>query len=481
MGPKKGEESETTLEEEESEEEEPKEKDDEVDFDVSDEDAEFEEEEEEDQPEEPREPVWPDIMNGPLTGGGTPDVEPYTGQTRFPHAPVWPARRPDKGILPDGLGIRAVYQHKNGHFTTVTRVVAASPGGLPKVVISYALEALPKDKHMDPEPWKAEELRNLMRLSRLRVGIKARQLVTFGFSSVKDDIPEAPEENSYFPQYVPTRTKCSTPSFTVTWVKKVTALRPVPSRIWADPPPLSTGLLWNAREHDLIDPYRVAAGLFGSDAIPDHTSPEWLRICSARGRKCSLCPEVEVSRLVPCCACENWVHLECSYGIPEGRLCAAHCQIIDPLKGVVVTDFNCPKGDLRCLVPWRPWAKKNKVQWEAKRGSGQWGWDREFFEMIPNWALEKHAWLGAGLIWKRVHASSTTDRLKEDDPSRLDKERPRVVRTQEEKRAAGPLPPWKALPLITPWDDSYRETYHTDFEPSKADPDLAWSRTGTGT
>ena len=259
VGPKKGEESDTTLEEEESEEEEPKEKDDEVDFDVSDEDAEFEEEEEEDQPEEPPEPVWPDIMNGPLTGGGTFDVEPYTGQTRFPYAPVWPARKPEKGILPDGLGIRAVYQHKNGHFTTVTRVVAASPGGLPKVVISYALEALPKDKRMDPEPWKAEELRNLMRLSRLRVGIKASQLVTFGFSSVKDDIPEAPEENSYFPQYVPTRTKCSTPSFTVTWVKKVTALRPVPSRIWADPPPLSTGLLWNAREHDLIDPYRVAA------------------------------------------------------------------------------------------------------------------------------------------------------------------------------------------------------------------------------
>ena len=210
MGPKKGEESETTLEEEESEEEEPKEKDDEVDFDVSDEDAEFEEEqeEEEDQPEDPPEPVRPDIMNGPLTGGGTFDVEPYTGQPRFPYAAVWPVRRPEKSILPDGLGIRAVYQHKHGHFTTVTRVVAASPGGLPKVVISYALEALPKDQRIDPEPWKAEELRNLMRLSRLRVGVKATQLVTFGFSSVKDGIPEAPEENSYFPQYVPTRAKC---------------------------------------------------------------------------------------------------------------------------------------------------------------------------------------------------------------------------------------------------------------------------------
>ena len=58
VGPKKGEESETTLEEEESEEEELKEKDDEVDFDVTDEDVELEEEKEEEeaQPEEPPEP-----------------------------------------------------------------------------------------------------------------------------------------------------------------------------------------------------------------------------------------------------------------------------------------------------------------------------------------------------------------------------------------------------------------------------------------
>ena len=155
----------------------------------------------------------------------------------------------------------------------------------------------------------------------------------------------------------------------------------------------------------------------------------------------------------------------------SGRLCAAHCQIIDPLKGVVVTDFNCPRGDLRCLVPWRPWAKKNSVQWEVKRASGNWGWDREFYEMIPNWALEKHAWLGAGLIWKRIHSSSPTNRFEEED---TDRRRPRVAKTQEEKKASGPLMPWKALPLILPWDDAYKETYHTDFEPSKAHGDLSW-------
>ena len=131
VGSKEGEESETTLEEEESEEEEPKENDDEVDFGVTDDDAEFEEEkdEEEVQPDEPPEPVWPDIMNGPLRGDGPFEVEPYTGDPRFPYAAVWPVRKPKREIMPEGLGIRMVYQHKHGHFTTVTRVVAATPGG----------------------------------------------------------------------------------------------------------------------------------------------------------------------------------------------------------------------------------------------------------------------------------------------------------------------------------------------------------------
>ena len=119
-------------------------------------------------------------------------------------------------------------------------------------------------------------------------------------------------------------------------------------------------------------------------------------------------------------------------------------------------------------------AKKNKVQWEIKRASGNWGWDRVFFEMIPNWALEKHAWLGAGLIWKGVHASSPANRFEEDAPDRTRPAKPRVVKSTEEKKAAGPLPPWKALPLIFPWDDSYKQTYHTDFEPSTAHADLSW-------
>ena len=265
-------------EEEESEEEEPKEVDDEVDFDVTDEDVEFEREEDDDEvlPEEPPEPEWPDTEVGPLRGEGAFGDDPYTGESRFPYAAVWPIRRPVKVILPQGLGYCMVYPNVEGRFTTVTRVVAATHDGLPKVIISYAVNALEKEKGQVPEPWKDKEVRNLMRLSRLRVGMKAAQLLMFGWNSTKDSLPTAPDENLFFPHYVSTRAKCPTPSFTVTWVRKVTTIRAVPSRIRADPPPLTTGLLWGTREQDLADPYRVAAGLFGSDAIPDYRDPQWL-------------------------------------------------------------------------------------------------------------------------------------------------------------------------------------------------------------
>ena len=185
-------------------------------------------------------------MNGPLTAQGRFDVEPYTGPPRFPHAAVWPVRKPEKEILPQGMGIRAVYQHKHGHFTMVTRVVAANPGGFPKVIICYAQEALTKEQRQEPEPWKIEEIRNFMRLSRLRVGLKPEQLLMFGFANPEDDIPAVPDADLYFPQYVPTRAKATTPSFTVVWVRKVTKLRSVPSRIRADPP---TFVYWTTVEH----------------------------------------------------------------------------------------------------------------------------------------------------------------------------------------------------------------------------------------
>ena len=74
-------------------------------------------------------------------------MDPYTGEARFPYATVWPAKKPTKIMLGDGLGCRVVfYPLEQGRFTTVTRVVAATKDGLPKVIISYAVNAMSKEQ-----------------------------------------------------------------------------------------------------------------------------------------------------------------------------------------------------------------------------------------------------------------------------------------------------------------------------------------------
>ena len=141
------------------------------------------------------------------------------------------------------------------------------------------------------------------------------------------------------------------------------SFRKLPDAVEADPPPLTTGLLFATSEKELTDPYQFTQEWYGADRIPESSERIWAHRHSAHGRECSLFPGDQAYRLLPCCACDNWVHLECSCGIPEGRLCAAHCQILDPLRGVVVTDFSCGKDELRFLVPWRPWVKKYKEEW----------------------------------------------------------------------------------------------------------------------
>ena len=151
---------------------------------------------------------------------------------------------------------------------------------------------------------------------------------------------------------------------------------------------------------------------------------------------------------MPCVACENWVHLECSYGVPEGRLCASHCQILDPRKGVVVSDFQCGKNEVRCLVPWRPWIKKYRREWWDHRYKRM----REMHDMLPNVALEKHAIVGAGLTWKRIHGSSTGIRPEQKQPGEVTDKTP-----------------WKALPLIPVWDPYAVQTYHQEFDRHKGE------------
>ena len=93
------------------------------------------------------------------------------------------------------------------------------------------------------------------------------------------------------------------------------------------------------------------------------------------------------------------------------------------------------KDELRCMVPRRLWVKKYKEEWwsgkGAKKGAGKGRRERNMHEMLPSLALEKHAWLGAGLMWKRVWATLTGTR-----------------KAQRAEGAGRDCTPFKALPLI---------------------------------
>ena len=387
-------------------------------------------------------PEYEDMINGPLPGRGLSAGPKYLGKSRLPWATVWDPPAPLSIGLEGKDGFSFQYSFSRGQFTTVTRVVAATEDGKPNVIVSYLLEGLSTKETKMTEPWRSSDARELMFLMKLRVMETPQQVAAFGWTTVQRDvIPPDQDRSHFFPQYVPVREVCTKPEFCVTWVRKVSAFREIPMAIRADPPPLSTVILFGTSTNELVDPYNLYPEWDGEKPSLEEREPQWRFKHCALKRDCALCPGVKCFRLVPCCACEHWVHLECSYGIPEGRLCASHCQILDPLRGVVVTDFQCGPNEVRCLVPWRPWIKKyRKEWWEGKKRM------REMHDLLPNVALEKHAHLGAGLIWKRIYGGSTG------------------IRPEQKTAETIPeLTPWKALPLIPNWDKEAVPTYHREF------------------
>ena len=403
------------------------------------------------------EPEYEDMVDGPLPERGLEAGPKYLGSPRFPWAAVWAPPAPLQIGLEGKKGFSSQYVDPKGQFTTVTRVVSATADGKPKVLLSYMLEALSVKESRMNQPWKSSEAREKMFLMKLRVMETPRDMTAFGWATAQRRlIPPDQDRDYYFPQYVPVRELCSQPEFCVTWVRKVQQFRVVPEAIRADPPPLSTGILFGTSMKELVDPYNLYPDWDGERPPLEEKEPQWKYRFTAFKRDCALCPGVKCFRLLPCVACENWVHLECSYGIPEGRLCAAHCQILDPRKGVVVSDFQCGKNELRCLVPWRPWVKKYRREWWDHRNKRM----REMHDLLPNVALEKHAITGAGLTWKRIHGSSTGIRPEQKQP--------------------GDIPdktPWKALPLIPVWDQYAVPTYHQEFDRHKGDSVLTqWNQ-----
>ena len=403
------------------------------------------------------EPEYEDMVDGPLPERGLEAGPKYLGSPRFPWAAVWAPPAPLQMGLEGKKGFSSQYTDPKGQFTTVTRVVSATADGKPKVLLSYMREALSVKESRMSQPWKSSEAREKMFLMKLRVMETPQDMTAFGWATAQRTlIPPDQDRDYYFPQYVPVRELCSQPEFCVTWVRKVQQFRVVPEAIRADPPPLSTGILFGTSMKELVDPYNLYPDWDGERPPLEEKEPQWKFRFTAFKRDCALCPGVKCFRLLPCVACENWVHLECSYGIPEGRLCAAHCQILDPRKGVVVSDFQCAKNELRCLVPWRPWVKKYRREWWDHRNKRM----REMHDLLPNVALEKHAITGAGLTWKRIHGSSTGIRPEQKQPGEVTDKTP-----------------WKALPLIPVWDQYAVPTYHQEFDRHKGDSVLTqWNQ-----
>ena len=403
------------------------------------------------------EPEYEDMVDGPLPERGLDAGPKYLGPPRFPWAVVWAPPSPLQIGLEGKKGFSNQYVDPKGQFTTVTRVVSATADGKPKVLLSYMLEALSVKEARMNQPWKSSEAREKMFLMKLRVMETPREIAAFGWATVQRTlIPPDQDRDYYFPQYVPVRELCSQPEFCVTWVRKVREFRQVPPAIRADPPPLSTGILFGTTTKELVDPYNLYPDWDGEMPPLEEKEPRWKYRFTAFKRDCALCPGVKCFRLLPCVACENWVHLECSYGIPEGRLCASHCQILDPRKGVVVSDFQCGKNEVRCLVPWRPWIKKSRREWWDHRNKRM----REMHDLLPNVALEKHAIMGAGLTWKRIHGSSTGIRPEQKQPGEVTDKTP-----------------WKALPLIPVWDQYAVQTYHQEFDRHKGESVLTqWNQ-----
>ena len=59
---------------------------------------------------------------------------------------------------------------------------------------------------------------------------------------------------------------------------------------------------------------------------------------SARGRTCVMCPVKGGSpKLIPCCLCNNWCHVPCSYQTHLRRVCPCHVRILDPKRKIMVT------------------------------------------------------------------------------------------------------------------------------------------------
>ena len=93
-------------------------------------------------PAEEEPPTYEDMVDGPLAGHGVGTVAKHMGAPRFRWGSHWEASRISASFLDTKDGYYFSYPLDGGHFTTVTRVVAATESGAAKAIISYASDSL---------------------------------------------------------------------------------------------------------------------------------------------------------------------------------------------------------------------------------------------------------------------------------------------------------------------------------------------------
>ena len=124
-----------------------------------------------------------------------------------------------------------------------------------------------------------------------------------------------------------------------------------------------------------------------------------------------MCPVKRGSpRLLPCCLCENWCHIACSYQTHLGRICPCHVRILDPRQKIIVMTHPCHEDyvvlpttstiridskNIECDIEYRVLREDTSAsRWSAST------W--------VNLLLEKHAWWSAGLVWMQGASDSGT-------------------------------------------------------------------------
>ena len=122
---------------------------------------------------------------------------------------------------------------------------------------------------------------------------------------------------------------------------------------------------------------------------------------AASHKECALCIGAKAFELVPCCWCTNWVHLRCSYAVPEGRACASHFDVVNPLdKQVIASEDDEAVPEERREQSVCPNIATPRITDPIGKEEENLQPRQVMYNIEALW-LYKHAWRGAGLYYRK--------------------------------------------------------------------------------